>query len=82
MRQITKRIIKLNGTSNRLKTCIKDFGDLWEWPRLVPVSNIANEPRGMSCFQGQLGILIVSLVGKHVRNVKMTDIEIGKKDNE
>ena len=67
--------VKIKGSSNKLRTRIAQFGEVWDCPKLAPGTHSSNEPRTMGCFQGQMGVTIVSEDGVHIRNVRMSDIE-------
>jgi hypothetical protein len=57
--------ITIKPDSNRLRQLIKDHGKTW---------SIVKGPKGMQCFNGQLGMAIQSLDGKHERNIPMTSV--------
>jgi len=59
--------ITIKPDSNRLRQLIKDHGKTW---------SIVKGPKGMQCFNGQLGCGIQSLDGKHERNIPMTSVSI------
>jgi hypothetical protein len=57
--------VTIKPNTNRLKQLIKDHGKTW---------SIVKGPKGMQCFNGQLGMAIQSLDGKHERNIPMTSV--------
>ena len=57
--------VTIKPNTNRLKQLIKDHGKTW---------SIVKGPKGMQCFNGQLGCAIISLDGKHERNIPMTSV--------
>jgi len=62
---MAKQIIMLP-SNNRLRQLITDHGDIWE---------VIKGPKGMSCFNGQLGMAIQSLDGTHTRNIPIESTE-------
>ena len=55
----------LNASNKRLKQLMKEHGHQW-----IMLSEI----KPMACFDNEKGCHIQSLDGKHIRNVRLTDI--------
>ena len=53
------------GTTNRLRQLIRDHGITWM---------TTDTSRTMQCFGGDAGVAIISLDGRHERNVRLTDL--------
>lgn len=62
MKQIT-----IEPNTNRLRQLVRDHGDVW--------NEITSFP--MSCFNGGLGVQIMSLDMQHIRNVPITIVRGG-----
>jgi len=63
---IKGHIVLLPNTA-RLKQLRKEHGSTWIMVTL---------PEPMQCFDGDMGIRIKSIEGKHVRNARLTDVEV------
>ena len=61
------RFVILLPNTARLKQLRKEFGSTW---------SMVAPPEPMQCFDGDMGMRIVSIDGKHVRNARLTDIEV------
>ena len=60
------QVVRLRPTTKRLKQLIRQHGRRWR---------CAGDQQPKPCFDGEDGVLIVSTQGgKHVRNVRLTDI--------
>jgi hypothetical protein len=53
--------VRILGLDNKLRTRIKQFGDVW---------NVERGPVDMPCFKGK-GVAIMSLDGEHQRNIPL-----------
>jgi hypothetical protein len=61
--------VELLPNTARLKQLRKEFGPVWIMVAL---------PEPMQCFNGDKGMRIQSRDGKHVRNARLTDVEVIK----
>ena len=59
--------IRLLPNTARLKQLRKQHGPTWIMLSL---------PEPMQCFDGDMGIRIKSMDGTHVRNARLTDVEV------
>ena len=57
--------ITLKPTTRRLKRLIKDYGETWQFIKEMP----------MSCFNGDIGINIISFDG-YMCNIRKSDVDI------
>ena len=64
----------LKGNTARLRQLIKEHGSLWVIH--------SHDPEPMQCFNGELGVQICSFEGSHLRNVRLTDLDISLFDIE
>lgn len=59
--------VKITPNTNRLRQLVRDHGDVWL---------VLKDARPMVCFNGQLGLLVESLDGEHIRNVQASIAEV------